>query len=64
MSNQTETKIEELLQDLGSEEAYRRERAAIRLANLKVLDERVISALKIMAAQDPNEYVRLVVRTQ
>jgi len=50
--------IEKLLQDLLSEDAYRRRSAAETVAELRVTNEQIITALKTVAASDPNRYVR------
>ncbi len=47
-----------LLRELQSEEAFRRKAAAQDLGKLKVNDERVINALKVVVASDSNQYVR------
>lgn len=50
--------VEKLLQDLQSQEAFRRKPAAEELGRLKIHDERVVNALKVAAASDSNKYVK------
>jgi len=50
--------VARLLEELQSEEAYRRKLAAEELGKIKIDDEQVVRDLKFVAASDDNKYVR------
>ncbi|MBI3241873.1 MAG: HEAT repeat domain-containing protein [Chloroflexi bacterium] len=54
----TEDILNSLLEDLKSGDNYRRETAVEKLVKLKANNERVISALEQIAANDPNRWMR------
>jgi HEAT repeat protein len=53
-----EETINKLLEELHSSEAYRRKSAIETIAELKIDDEKIVSALKAAAANDANRVVR------
>ena len=58
-----ENAIAKLLEDLRSEDAYRRRMAAETIGEQKLADERLVDVLKTLASQDSNSVVRSAARS-
>lgn len=62
MTEPTPENIEKLLEELSNRAAHRRKAAAKALGELGIRTEEIVEALKTVASQDPERYVRLAAK--